>query len=180
MLKSFNYKKEANEYLPRKIKYLLIAESPPKDYRNYFYNVGDEKGNYCFFQNIILAALDLKYQPEIHDKKKILNLFKKKGFQLIDAVEFPINALDDISRKEILIQNKSFLIERLKVLNQSGLVYPKTKIIFIKNLVSEVLKVFLEANEEIVFDRLYGIKCIGYPGYYSDQRFLNKLKNIIS
>jgi hypothetical protein len=180
MLKSYNYKKEADGYLPNKIKYLLIAESPPKDYKNYFYYIGDERGNYCFFQNIILAALDIKYQREIHDKKKILNLFKNKGFHLIDAVEFPINELDDFSRKKILIQNKYFLIEKLKVLKKSGLVYPKTKIILIKNLVYEVLKEFLETNEEIAFDRLYGIKCLGYPGYYSDQRFINKLKNIIS
>lgn len=178
--KFFDYKKEAEKYLPRKIKYLLIAESPPEDYRNYFFYTGDENGNYCFFENIILATLNIKYEQKIHDKRKILNMFINKGFYLIDAVEYPINSLEDDKRKEVLVQNKFILKERLNEFNNTGLVYPRTKIILVKNIVCELFKDFLEADLELVYDKKFGIKCIGYPGYYSDKRFINKLKNIIN
>ena len=145
--------------MPRKIKCLLIAESPPEDYRNYFYYTGDERGNYCFFQNIILATLNIKYEQEIHDKRKILNMFVGKGFYLIDVVEYQINSQDNEKRKEVLIQNKFYLKEMLKEFNKDGFVYPRTKIVLVKNLVCNLFKDFLEADIELVYDREIGRYC---------------------
>ncbi len=39
------FKTQSEKYLPEKIKYLLIAESPPNDIRNFFYYDGPKSKN---------------------------------------------------------------------------------------------------------------------------------------
>jgi hypothetical protein len=179
MLDNYNYKKASEEFIPHKIKCLFIAESPPKDYRNFFYYAGDEKGNYMFFQNIIFATLGVKYQRTIYDKKHLLTDFKDLGFYLIDSVEFPINSLNNDERKKILVENKSSLKDRLMAFKNSGLIDSKTVIILIKKLVCEILKDYIDVEKDIFFNREFGIQCIGYPICYSDPNFIKKLNEII-
>jgi hypothetical protein len=70
-----NHQKRREKFKPEKIKILFIAESPPKNQRNYFYHIEEDQGNYSFFQNIILAILKTKYRGDIKEKKKLLNLY---------------------------------------------------------------------------------------------------------
>jgi len=164
----------AQSYLPKKIKFLLIAESPPKNPKNYFYYTEKDKGNYCFFENIILAASDIKYRGDIVEKKKLLDMFCKKGCFLIDAVEITI---EDNAEYEIL-KSKTKLFNRLVKFNNEGKISFDTTIVLIKNLVCELLKTPLEENKNIIFDKSIGVQCVPYPRFFSDPNCYKKLRNI--
>lgn len=166
----------AKLYLPTKIKFLLIAESPPRNSRNYFYYIGNDQGNYCFFQNIMLAATDIKYRGDIEEKKKLLTMFCEKGYFLIDAVKIPI---EDNAEYEIL-KAKTKLFNRLIGFNEIGKISSDTKIVLIKNLVCKLLKNPLEENKNIVFDKSTGVPCVPYPRFFTDPNCYENLRNILS
>jgi len=65
MQEDINYFIEiSRSYLPKKITYLFIAECLPNDKENFFYYTGIKKGNYMFFQNMMLAIYGTNYKGE--------------------------------------------------------------------------------------------------------------------
>ena len=108
------------KYKPRKIKYLLIAESPPEcigDNTRFFYNEKQDK--YDFLFKSIMACLFLNFETNYkkEDKDKYLEKFKNAGFFLIDASDEPLNDLSEIDRKKrilLKIKRKIKEIENLK------------------------------------------------------------------
>ena len=163
-------------YLPNKITFLLIAEAPPKEIRNFFYYIGKNQGNYCFFQNIMLASFNIKYRGDIEEKKHLLDMFCKKGYFLIDSVDEPIKT----NAKVEIIKAIPSLFERIISFNKDNLISLETKIILIKNLVCEILKIPLQNNNDIVFNRTFSVKCVSYPRYFTDKRFIENLGNIFN
>jgi hypothetical protein len=43
---------QSEKYLPKKLRYLFIAESPPNDIRNFFFFDGTKPKNQMFFKKI--------------------------------------------------------------------------------------------------------------------------------
>ena len=166
----------AKPYLPTKIKFLLIAESPPKNQRNYFYYIEKDQGNYCFFQNVMLAASDIKYRGDIEEKKKLLSQICEKGCFLIDAKETPI---EENAKREIL-KARTRLFNRLIEFNGKGKINSDTKIVLIKNLVCELLKKPLEEDNNIIFDKSTGVQCVPYPRFFTDPNCYANLRNTLS
>lgn len=167
----------AKKYLPTKIKFLLIAESPPKKPKNYFYYTEKDQGNYSFFQNIILAVLKTQYRGDIEVKKILLDMFCKQGFFLTDSVNHPIEKTPE---DEITESIPYLFYKRLKLLNRNGNIDSETKIILIKKIVCEILQKPLQDNNDIIFNKKFGVKCVGYPRYYSDKKFIKDLGDVIS
>ncbi len=81
------FRTQSKKYRPEKIKYLLIAESPPNDIRNYFYYDGPKPKHQMFFQNVIKAIYKEHCATDPVCRKYFLNKFKEDGFYMIDAVE---------------------------------------------------------------------------------------------
>ena len=124
------YKEAADKFLPEKIKVLFIAESPPA------------KGSFFFFkfpkQEILLATIttailgDGKGYTRNDSKTEFLNILKKKGYFLLDAVGYPINTTHDKNRELIIKKEIGNLIDRLKDLKRRNRIDINTKIILIK------------------------------------------------
>jgi len=167
-----DYEKEAMKYKPDKIKYLFIAESPPKQ------NEGDEL-RYFYFEKVAIrdsllrSIVEVIFSKDYKNKEKRfwLNKLKEEGFFLIDAVEYPINHLPEgKGRNDHLIQNFPDLIQKIK-----NLVEKDTKIILIKK------NIFLLLFEKI---KSYGFNVINtemldFPSRGHQPKFKEKLKKLL-
>ena len=166
------FKTQSEKYLPKKIKYLLIAESPPNDIRNFFYYDGQEPKNQMFFQNIMKAIYSEHCANDYICRKKLLNKYKEDSFFLIDAV-------DNYEIKDFILDDFPKLVERLIDFNKKNLIDSKTKIILIKKLVCELLKEPIENNEDIIFDKSKGVGEVGFPRFFSDTLFMDVFQNYL-
>jgi len=98
------YEKCAEKYLPDKIKYLLIAESPPYNLTKegkirYFYCKTATEGDALLINTIKSIYSVEKYRGSY--KEACLKQIQSDGFFLIDAVEYPINQFNKDKKKEI-------------------------------------------------------------------------------
>lgn len=173
------FKTQSEKYLPDKIKYLLIAESPPNDIRNYFYYDGHKPKYQIFFQNIIMAIYNEHCATDPVCREFFLNKFKEDGFYLIDAVKDSITDCTNSERKIIILDDLPILIEKLIDFNRRSLVEGNTKIILIKKLVCELLKSPIEDNEDIIFNKSSGVGEVGFPRFFSDPLFSSCIRNFI-
>jgi hypothetical protein len=183
MEENINYFKQySHQYLPKKITYLFIAESPPRDKENFFYYTGIKKGKYMFFQNMMLAIYGINYKGEYEYKKTLLEKFKSDGYFLIDSVEYPFKKeILESDKKRIIIDEFENLVKRIKRYNNQNIIYTNTKIVLIKNLVCQTLQERINNNREIIFDRTQGAYCIGFPRVrFSDKLFIERLRLILN
>ena len=161
------FKTQSEKYLPDKIKYLLIAESPPNDIRNYFYYDGPKPKYQMFFQNIIMAIYNEHCATDPVCREFFLDKFKEDNFFLIDSVE-------SFDKKDFILENFPKLRGKLIDLNKENLVDGKTKIILIKKIVCELLKDPIENDKDIIFNKSAGIGEVGFPRRrYSDPNFVD-------
>lgn len=158
--------------LPNKIKYLFIAESPPHKLTK----AGDVR--YFYKEKISDKDSLLKYTVEGIFSKKYdaskkgfwLTKLKKKGYFLIDAVEYPINQFENDSEKRDRHVKINFnnLIERIEKLKEDGIFDKNTKIILIKKNIYEILgddlkeKGFNVLNEKLLPFPDWGINAKNY------------------
>jgi hypothetical protein len=86
------YKEARLKYKPDKIKFLLVAESPPMNPESYFYfeNMTKNDGFYLEIINTLYCRERLAPKFLRENKQLFLNCFKRDGFYLIDACEKPI------------------------------------------------------------------------------------------
>lgn len=171
------FETQSKKYQPRKIKYLLIAESPPGNIRNYFYYDGPKPKHQMFFQNIIIAIYNKHCATDPVCRDYFLNKFKEDGFLLIDAVKYPIVTYNNTERKKIILNELPNLTEKLISFNRQNLIDNKTKILMIKKLVCELLTGHIEDNKDIIFDRSHGLGEVGFPMFYKDPNFSNYFRN---
>jgi hypothetical protein len=82
------------KYRPENIKYLLIAESPPKcNDKNvrFFYNPNQEKFDYMFKSIMEVVFPSFRNDYRKGDKNEYLKKFQEGGFYMIDATDTPVN-----------------------------------------------------------------------------------------
>ena len=170
------FKTQSEKYRPEKIKYLLIAESPPNDIRNFFFFDGPKPKNQMFFQNVIKALYKEHCANDQTCKRHFLKKFREDGFYLIDAVEYPITTCTNNERKIIILDDFPSLIDKLVDFNKRNLADENTKIILIKKLVCELLKDPLEDNKDVTFDRSLGVGEVGFPRFFSDPLFMDNIR----
>jgi len=167
------YKKFAQEFLPHKIRYLLIGESPPRTPPNeglrYFYNNNDRKRQ-ILISSVSYAFLDEKFYVE-GDKRRFLERLTEKGIFLIDATYEPINKVKEerVRRSKIkeAYPRLSNNIRCLPLENQA-------KIFLIHcNVIKEVGQRLREDFNNFTFYN------IGFPRYYNDERFKERIEAAI-
>ena len=170
------YEKAAEGYIPKKIKYLFIAESPPhKPIKSgdmkYFYfdkiTVGD-----ALLKNTIESIFSKKYDSS--KKGFWLRELRDKGFFLIDAVDYPIDQFkgDMKKRNRHIRLNFNTLIEKLKKLG----IDRNTKIVLIKKNIFEILG---EKLKEEGFNVL-NAKLLPFPDWgINAERYQKELREIL-
>ena len=161
------YHKLRAKYTPRRLKLVIIAESPPVSGK-YFY---DHTG----------AVGEPLFRALMHDlvgispgsKEEGLSEFAKAGFLLVDATYIPVNK--SFSPKE---RNAKILEDYPLLLNDlhSLLTTKKTKIMLIKANVCRLLDAKLQSDGFDVINR--GI-IVPFPAFGQQVRFRKAVKGLL-
>lgn len=90
------YESARRKYRPSRIRYLLIAESPPVDPRRFFYFEEVRTQDALFLETMkVLYPSDFKTAAETRRRRpEFLRRFMDDGFYLIDVVDMPLGRLN--------------------------------------------------------------------------------------
>lgn len=178
------FRNAANKYLPDKISFLFIAESPPwslyPQKAGYFY-FDECTGNEMFFSTILNGIFGIKYYKGKNDKCALLSKLKDNGIWLTDAVEFPINkdenglTVSNKTRERIIRENLSNLLDGLNRFKEQGIVNRKTKLILIKETVHNALYDSLKEKGFNILNEKY----IAFPRYSFDPNVTEPIKKLL-
>jgi len=109
---SVNFNCARRKYRPRKIRLLLIAESPPSS-RGFFYFPMTIGKDHLFRET--MKALDLWPRNEPMrkgvDKRPMLLRFQSMGLYLLDTCDFPVDKLRPMKRRKAVLQQMPRLID---------------------------------------------------------------------
>jgi hypothetical protein len=112
------YESLRDQYRPKHLRILLIAESPPDpnhSEKRFFYSPVLRIDN--LFRSVGKAVYGNAI--DVHDKVGVLTRLRDDGFWLIDAVETPINKLPTFQRKKLVREGVDRLTERCVLLAPS-------------------------------------------------------------
>ena len=161
---------EAREnYKPVKIKYLLIAEAPPKSIERFFYYLDVKTADWLF-----LGVMEALYPSEKQEyllqkrksklKEKLLLKFMGEGFYLIDLLDFPLSFYS-----EDLSNTTDALVKKVKQLSTK-----ETKVILIKaNVYDTVYSILKEEGVKVIDKR------IDFPASGGQLKFQKKFKEAL-
>lgn len=174
-----SYDETREQYRPKHIKVLMIAESPPpvsadKSSSRHFYRSDRVRRDDRLFVNTIKALYkeaSEKTEAEIEpDKEQWLRRFQKDGWYMIEALEHSqVHEVTKQQRQDRIREALPRLLERVKELAGKN-----TKIILIK---SNVFDVAAEPLREAGFDVL-NKELLDYPGRYNQRAFREKLSKM--
>jgi hypothetical protein len=151
------------KYKPEVIKFLLIAEAPPKIGSNrffYFEDVNEKDTLFIETMKVIYPDEDFSNTKNIRSRKKeFLEKFKYDGFYLIDASDKPIESKG--YKKKQIKESLPSLIQKIK-----SLISSETKIILISKTVYEVCFDKIKSEGFKVINRSMIPFPIGFQGVY--------------
>lgn len=164
------------KYKPERIKYLFVAETPPKSTSDrffYFENVSTQDSLFletmkCLYPN---QTGEMGITTIRTNKGLFLDRFKNDGFYLIDSIDEPFEARYSSSQKVRLIQSaQSLLLDKIRKLCDKN-----TKVILIAATVFKANYDFLISHQINVINR----ESIDFPGSGGQKKFRVKLKQIL-
>ncbi len=169
------FEEARNKYKPKDIKFLLIAESPPKyDSGRFFYflNVKDQDSLFLEVMKVLYPSYFNEYTiPQIRNKKgELLKEFKEDGFYLIDAVDMPMIKKSTSYKKGRI---KEFLTELKEKIDK--LINKETFIILISRNVYDVCYAELNKCGYNISNR----EMIDFPGSGKQIKFREKFGELI-
>jgi len=178
MAESYNTIRQ--NYKPKNIKVLFIAESPPpapdiQSSRQFYYTDRIRKDD-RLFTNTIRAlypeAADMTEQSLEETKVEWLRRFQKDGFYMIEALEdSQEHEVTKKLRQERIRAAVPKLIERVTSLAQAD-----TKLILIK---SNVYDVAAEPLKDAGFNVL-NTSLVDYPGHFNQRAYREKIAKLLS
>src|SRR5438128_2033017 len=111
---STNFNRARRKYRPRKVRLLLIAESPPSS-GGFFYFPMTIGKDHLFRET--MKALDLWPENEPMrrgvDKRSMLRRFQSMGFYLLDTCDFPVDKMRPVERREAVLQQIPRLVDNV-------------------------------------------------------------------
>lgn len=178
MLTIQEYKKLRKNFIPKKIKYIFVLESPPVG-GNYFYKCDNIGPNPLFHEMMkVIKTINYDYPFINNDTFSGLKYFQNSGYLIIDSTYTPVNNIPEgRQRNDMILKNINYLKNEIKeFIKTKG--SQNTKIILIKRNIctiikKELLKDFnsriLNRNEEI----------IPFPSNGHQRKFREKVVNLI-
>ena len=170
------FEKARLKYKPETIKYLLVAETPPKsDSTRFFYfeNVQDQDSLFLETMKVLYPGQTGGVDAKIirSKKKEFLGRFNRDGFYLIDSLDTPFEEELRPSQKVKLIRAKQdFLLKKIR-----GLCDESTKVILISATVYKANNEFLRENGVNIVNR----EMIDFPGSGGQKKFREKMERIL-
>lgn len=173
------YQKIRIHYKPNRIKFLLVAESPPPSASiqssRHFYRTDRIRHDDRLFVNTIKAlypeAAKLTEAQIEPDKEKWLQKFKNDEFYMIESLPTSLpHEVTKEKRKELIKKHLPELIDNIK-----NLVDLDTKIVLIKSNPFEVAAGPLQKAGFNVLNK----KLVDYPGQYNQRAYREKLAALV-
>lgn len=170
------FEKARLKYKPSIIRYLLVAETPPKsdsDRFFYFENVTEQDCLFVETMKILYpeSTRNVETKTIRKNKKDFLEKFKTDGFYLIDSLDTPFERKYSTKQKVRLIEKgQNDLLIKIKALCNET-----TKVILIAVPVYKANYEFLRQNEV----NIVNIEPIDFPGSGGQPKFRKKMKRII-
>lgn len=174
-----SYDEIRKRYIPKPVKVLLIAESPPpsadRASSRHFYRSEKIRTDDRLFVNTIKAlyteATNMTEAMLEPNKQQWLQRFQADGWYMIEALEeSQRHAVTKKQRQALIAQCLPRLIERVKALADKH-----TKIILIK---SNVFEVAAEPLRKAGFTVL-NTELLDYPGRYNQRAYREKLSKLV-
>ncbi len=171
------FEKAIREYQPEIIRYLLVAETPPKSNSKrffYFENVDEQDSLFletmkCLYPN---DTRNVETKTIRANKSSFLRRFQKDGFYLIDSLDTPFEEKYSSKKKEALLRagQKELLTKITKLCSK------KTKVILIAAPVYNANYSFLIENDINVINK----SLVDFPGSGGQKKFQEKFRLLIT
>jgi len=118
---------------------ILVGESPPWNFDNYFYNVDDEKKlpKGGFFERIMETTIDKR-----KSKERNLKNFFKKGMWLTDFFQYPLKGKSNLEG-DLVNWHRTRFVEELGEfpnLDYAILAGPSSRIEYLKKLILDLIQ----------------------------------------
>lgn len=174
-----SYESVRKKYKPNKIKFLLIAESPPpapevQSSRQFYYTDRIRKDDRLFINTIRAIypeAADLSELELEEAKGQWLERFQADGFYMIEALEE--SQVHEVTKKERKGHIRDSLPALIKKVNE--LANANTKILLIKsNVFEEASDPLRQAGFTVLNKEL-----LDYPGHFNQKAYREKLRNYL-
>lgn len=161
-------------YKPKRVKYLLIAESPPESppgELRFFYNPEQEKGDYFFRSVMEVIFPEFKDQYKKGGKGKYLERFKEAGFFMMDAVDTPVNKIPAKEKARLIKSNVDSKVSEIQ-----KLVSKDAPIFLIKK---NIFHVYYDALKDLGFNVVQD-EFLPFPSTGNQYKFKDKFKTYLS
>jgi hypothetical protein len=165
------------KYMPKPVKYLLIAEAPPKCGSGRFFYFEDVKQHDSLFLETmkVLYTADCLSAKEVRRRKpELLARLKNDGIYLVDASDSPMDDMSDAQRLKYLKGSVILLVAKLEGLVLQGIISKDTPIILIKATVYQACKDILSRAGFKVLNE----NCIPFPIGHQEE-FRHKLYELL-
>jgi hypothetical protein len=170
-LTSANFSRARRKYRPRRVKLLLIAESPPTS-GGFFYFATTIGKDHLFRETMKALEFWPNHQP-MHrgvDKRSMLRRFRTMGFYLLDTCVSPVDKMRPVDRRKTVLTQTPRLIKDLVSANPFHIFIVKSSIF---NPVSQALK------ESGFLPRLLNVRPVPFPSHGNQRVYRSRLRRAI-
>ena len=120
------YERARSRYLPKTMRLLMVAESPPSS-GGFFYFTWTIGKDHLFRETMKALELWPLTKPMVKglDKRSLLEEFQSRGFFLVDTSPLPVDKLPPLERRRAILREAAKLSTRLKDLNPQAVAIVK-------------------------------------------------------
>jgi hypothetical protein len=168
-----DFESARQKYKPEVIKFLLIAEAPPRvEAKRFFYFEDVQKHDSLFWETMkVLYLGDCSVTKSLRRRKReFLEKFRNDGFYLLDATDTPMEDRRPAKKRERIEESLPSLIEKVRNVGSED-----TKIILISSAVYNVCYSCLKSEGFNVINE----SMIDFPGPGRQKEFRKKLSALL-
>ena len=166
-----DFNRNRRKYRPRRVRFLLIAESPPSS--GGFFYFGTTIGKDHLFRET-MKALELWPRNEPMrkgvDKRTMLRHFQSMGFYLLDASVFPVDKLRPIERRKTVLNQTGRLVRDVIEANPVHILIVKSSIF---NPVRNALR------ESGLSNRVLNTRPVSFPSHGNQRTYRSVLRRAL-
>ena len=168
---SANFNRARRKYRLRRVRLLLIAESPPSSGGFFYFRTTIGK-DHLFRET--MKALDFwpKNQPMRRgvDKRSMLRRFQSMGLYLLDTCNFPVDKMRPVERREAVLEQMPRLVN--DVIEADPL-----HIFVVKSTIFN--PVIIALRESGLWSRISNTGPVPFPSHGNQQIYRSKLKRAL-
>jgi len=170
-LSTADFNRARRRYRPRKVKLLMIAESPPSS-EGFFYFPTTIGKDHLFRETMKALEFWPINQPMRRgvDKRSMLRRFQTMGFYLLDTCLCPVDKMRPGDRRKTVLTQTPRLVKDVIKANPSHIFIVKSSIF---NPVSQALK------ESGFLPRLLNVRPVPFPSHGNQRVYRSTLRRAI-